>query len=354
MATPKYRRHANGQAFVCHRSIARPQHRLYLGVHGSADSHRRYRAFIAGLAELDRGAPTFHHGATVGQAVAAWLAQPSRDRGTARALAWLESWAAVPCQQFGPHQLLEVQALLAGHYARSTANRHLARIRSWVRWGCLAGWFPADAWSRLAVVRGLARGQLGVRESPGVQPVAWSEVQPSLEFMAPPVAAMVQLQFWCGMRPGEVCRMRRADLDTRGAVWLYRPPQHKNAWRGQQLVKGIPPGLQPLVQSFFQPALDAWLFAPPGGRRGCYSPATYRHAVCAGLDRLGAGPRWTPAQLRHGIATELAHQAGIESAQRWLGHRKLATTEIYAARSVGELLEVAAVVDSLYVAQGGA
>jgi len=48
---PKYCRHRNGQAYIYHKSIDRPGHRLYLGVHGSEDSRRRYREFVDQLQE---------------------------------------------------------------------------------------------------------------------------------------------------------------------------------------------------------------------------------------------------------------------------------------------------------------
>jgi len=359
--TPKYRRHPNGQAFVYHRSINRPQHRLYLGVYDSPASHRRYRAFVAGLVEIDRGADVVHQAGSMGAAVAAWRDETGRgfeSRAISVALAALDSFAALPCYSFGPQQLLQVRAGLAAKYARSTANRHLSRIKGFVRWGCLAGWFPADAWARLSVVRGLRLGELGVRESPGVQPVAWSDVVPVLEFLAPPVRCMVRLQYWCGMRPGEVVQVTRAALDMSGPIWLYRPPLHKNSWRGSSLVKAIPPALHDEVRGFFVPQIARPLFRPGDslawhgrrGRRGInqqYTAATYRQAVAYGLDALGSGPRWSPGQLRHGIATELARAAGVESAQRWLGHARLATTELYAQRSAAELVELAGQVDSL-------
>ena len=130
---------------------------------------------------------------------------------------------------------------------------------------------------------------------------------------------MVRLQYWCGMRPGEVCQVTRAALDLSGRVWLYRPPSHKNSWRGSSLVKAIPPALQEELSAFFVPQLGRPLFRPADSlawygrrvRRGInpqYSAATYRQAVGYGLDRLGRGPRWSPGQLRHGIATELARR----------------------------------------------
>jgi integrase len=56
--------------------------------------------------------------------------------------------------------------------------------------------------------------------------------------------------------------VRRADIDTGGTVWLYRPPHHKTAWRGKVRVIAIGPKAQALLRAFFSPDLGDYLFSP--------------------------------------------------------------------------------------------
>lgn len=56
-SVPKYRRHPNGQAFVQHRSIENPSHRMYLGSYGTPESKRRYRQFLTQLEVSDNAVP---------------------------------------------------------------------------------------------------------------------------------------------------------------------------------------------------------------------------------------------------------------------------------------------------------
>ncbi len=42
---------------------------------------------------------------------------------------------------------------------------------------------------------------------------------------------MVRLQRLTGMRPAEVCILRKCDIDTTGDVWLYRPVEQNRASR---------------------------------------------------------------------------------------------------------------------------
>ena len=55
------------------------------------------------------------------------------------------------------------------------------------------------------------------------------------------VRAMVELQQATGMRPGELCIMRPADIDRSSDVWQYQPTQHKNQNREQERIVYIGP-----------------------------------------------------------------------------------------------------------------
>ena len=56
-------------------------------------------------------------------------------------------------------------------------------------------------------------------------------------------------------------------------------------------------------------------------------------------------PRWTPNQLRHSIATSISSEIDDHAAQRWLGHKNLATTNTYIAKQVAELIAIARELD---------
>jgi integrase len=65
-----------------------------------------------------------------------------------------------------------------------------------------------------------------------------------------------------GCRPGEACRLRRYDIDTGGAVWLFKPAQHKGTWRGRSRTIAIGPKAQELLKEFFTPNIGDYLFSP--------------------------------------------------------------------------------------------
>jgi integrase len=193
------------------------------------------------------------------------------------------------------------------------------------------------------------------------------------------VRALIDLQKITGMRPGEAVRMRRRDIDTAGAVWVYRPQLHKTAHHGHAREVRIGPKAQAVLAEFLRPDLDAYLFSPaeaeaerlaalharrkrdgtplscgntPGSNRkhapmvkpgAHYAVRSYRQAVARACRAAGVPP-WHPHQLRHNAATEFRRLYGLETARVLLGHRSAGVTTIYAeadqARAAAAMGEV--------------
>src|SRR5207248_821919 len=87
-------------------------------------------------------------------------------------------------------------------------------------------------------------------------------VNATLPYLLPQVRGMVEIQLLTGMRPGEVRIMRACDLDTTGAVWLYRPAHHKTRHKGKERVVAIGPRGQEIVKPFLSLDTQAYLFSP--------------------------------------------------------------------------------------------
>jgi integrase len=73
---------------------------------------------------------------------------------------------------------------------------------------------------------------------------------------------LVEFQRLTGCRPGEACAVRLCHIEMKGAVWLYRPVQHKTAWKGKTRTIAIGPKAQEILREFFVPDLDVYLFSP--------------------------------------------------------------------------------------------
>lgn len=396
---PTYRKGTNGQAFIEHFSIPNNSHRLYLGKYGSEESRKRYAEVVKQIISTGRITPFSPETApdsTIDELTLAYLdfaegyygRKPNGKPGKAldgmiRALRPLaDLFGSVAGTAFGPLALSTYQNhLVERGYARTHVNQQTLRVKRFFKWCCANERLPADLYHKLLCVSGLKRGRTKARESAPIGPVLPSVVDATLKHVSPTVAAMIQIQRLSGMRPNEVCIMRTCDIRTAGDVWLYSPSTHKNAWRGQALVKALPRTAQEILKPFLRPNPEEFLFSPIEAeewrqserrknrkspmtpsqakrkakkiqkrpKRNCYDPDSYRKAIGYGIKKAKlAGvviPHWHPNQLRHLAATEISQALGHQAAQRWLGHADLESTNIYAEFDEAELISIARKLD---------
>lgn len=398
---PKYRKHANGQAFVQIRG-----ERIYLGKHGTPESRERYAAEIR---KLDLPAPEYKPteppgpGYTVIELAAAYLdfaegyyvknGKPTETLGEVqRSLRMLgDHYGDCRAADFGPLKLSHLQEVLVGRgLARSTVNDRIAIITRAFRWGAAQELVPPAVHHGLKAVEGLRKGRTKAKERKPVPPVDEEVVDVTLPFLSPVVADMVRFQRLTGCRPGEACAVRPGDLDRSGPVWVYRPGSHKAEHHGRERIVCIGPKAQEVLRPYLLRAADAWCFSPreaeakrlaelheerktplscgnkPGSNRRRwprrragkkYTTHSYRRAIERAVEKLNAHlagqaekagdpapepvPTWTPNQLRHSAGTEVRAKFGLEGAQVILGHSRADVSEIYAERDLKLAMEIA-------------
>jgi len=140
-------------------------------------------------------------------------------------------------RSFGPKALRAVRdEMIRSGLARTTVNARINRVRRVFRWAIGHELLPHSVLEALRAVEGLERGRSDAKESRGITPVPFENVEAALPFMPRPVAAMIRLQRLTGCRVGEVLTMRGCDLTFGKPNWEYRPASHKNSWRGKDRV----------------------------------------------------------------------------------------------------------------------
>lgn len=360
-------------------------HDIYLGRWASQEAHDRYHTTLANWARNGfRWPPANPDVATVeqlGDRYVEWAktyytkyGRPTSGFGRVRAafaMLFRAGLANTPATEFGPLKLQQFQRWLASHpqrrWSRVTINAYVSAIVSAFRWGTENELLPPDPYAALRVVRGLRRGRSpaqGVpapRDTDPVQSVAAARVKAALPFMPPIVAAMVQVQSLTGMRPGEVVTMRAKDVkpSARKGVRVYMVSRAANKTDAHEIDRRVPMG--PKAWAIIEPLLPEspsdYIFCrrtkggSPYRTSPHYTVNSYTHAVRRACDaawlkvnpptekpspadvvkreRLMKAARWTPRQLRHTRATELARAEGLSVAQSQLGHARQSTTQIY-------------------------
>jgi integrase len=230
-----------------------------------------------------------------------------------------ELYGNVPAAQFGPLALKAVrQNFVIAGWCRNTVNARTDRVRRMFRWAVAEEMVPPGTYQALAAVRALQRGRTAAAESSPVRPVDDARVDATLPHLNRHVRGLVQFQRWTGCRPGEACRVRRRDIDTGGAVWYYRPPQHKGTWRGKDRTIAIGPRAQELLREYFTPNLDDYLFSPARATAEHVAERTAKretprypsHMARNAAKRVGAKRKRPPAdrydRLAYGTAVDRA------------------------------------------------
>lgn len=407
------RPHASGQA----RISIRKKH-VYLGPWGSAGSWAKYRQVMADWrAAVDEGAPgpeVDRESAvvTVADLVAAYLhhvkatyrttsGEPSteaRDIGhSLRPLMALHGDTLV--DDFGPLKLKAVRAaMIDGSWltpeeaaarakigrpctlCRKTANQRVGRVKRMFRWAVSEELIDVRLADAIDTIAGLRAGRTAAVDHGDVMPADPDAVDAVLPLLGPVVRAMVIVQRYTGMRPGELCALTPADIDQTGGaelagtgLWVHRPAAHKTAWHGHARAIVFGPRAQAaLIPLLSGRAADVPLFSPAeemaavtaarlaaAVARGYvrrpraivrrpkrvlgtqYTVAAYGQRVAKTCRRAGVTP-WTPHQLRHLAEVEIERAFSLDAARAVLGHRDARVTLRYGMQDLATAAKVAA------------
>jgi integrase len=399
---PKYRLHKpTGLAVV--RLTGRD---VYLGPYGTPESEARYEAVVADWLKSDRKPPARPNRTkptvdlVVDELILDYLefakqyyvknGQPTGEidniRDALRLVAERFGFARVT--DFGALQLRKVRdAMVAAGLCRNVVNARINRVRRMFKWGVEHDKVEPAVLQVLQAVAPLRQGRSSARETEPVGPVPDALVDAVLKHVPRQIAAMIELQRFTGMRPGEVVQIRTGDIDMSGRIWAYRPFSHKTEHHGRKRVVYLGPQAQNVIRPFLKPDLQAYIFSPrdtvdelrrerrknrktrvtpseAAKRReqiseesfgARYTRRSYAQAITRGcrrafpppedLSKQDRGPwarqyHWSPNQLRHNAATFFRRQFGIEAARVVLGHSSAAVTEIYAELDLKKAAEI--------------
>ncbi len=275
--------------------------------------------------------------------------------------------------RFGPLAASKTlrQGMVDAGLCRSTINCRVGRVKRMFKWAVANEHLPPAVFHGLQAVDGLRAGRGKAKEPIPVKPVSAEHVEAILPLVTHPVRAMIEVQAFCGARPGEITQMRERDIDRSGPVWIYRPRRFKGQTAGRARVIPLGPKAQEVLAPFLGKADDVFLFSPVEAseqkfverRRARKTPMTpsqrkrtrkakpkraprdrydkngYRQAVARACKKAGI-PAWHPHQLRHSAATRIRAVYGLEAAQVVLGHAKADVTQVYAERDTAKAIEV--------------
>jgi len=359
---------------------------FYCGKFGSAASRREYDRVVGEW--LAAGRPQLVGGPgplTMAELLLRYLEYakgyylpPSRElEGITLALRPLKQrYGHTVAAEFGPLSLRAVRdEWIRAGLARRHINARVGKIRRLFKFAVGHELVPPAVLDGLRAVEPLTIGHTSAKESPPRGAVEESVFRSTLPLLPPMIRAMMELLWWTGARPNEICSMRTADVDRSGETWVYRPRSHKNAHRGHDRRIFLGPQARAVLTPWLRDAGDEFLFQPreavaaqrlawtkshrsdatraraaankrratdqarhdaggpkrPTSRRLAgdhYTPQRLANAVRRVCRRHGIAA-WTPYQIRHAAATRIEAAADFDTARKVLGQRSLAVTARY-------------------------
>lgn len=346
----------------------------YLGRHGSPEAAAAYAALVSRLAAgLPPGTPGGGAAApppvTVLDLVARYAAdelasypESSREPYQFRvALApLLRLFGGTPAADFDAPALEALQAAMGSgawltpaerdelldarkptDWSARVVNRRVIRVRTLFRWAERRKLVPSGRWHELLTVPAISERDRRFRHRPRRKPASWEDVQKVAAELPRVGRAMLLLQWWTGMRSGEVRTMLAGEVDTSGDVWVYSPAAHKMAYAGQQRHVGIGPEGRAVLAPWVDGKGPGDHVFPPSRSRGRthYAESGYSQMVRRAAQR--AGVELHPYQLRHAFKMRAERAAGAEGARAAMGHRHVSTGEHYGSVDRALAVEVA-------------
>ena len=121
----------------------------------------------------------------------------------------VELYGDLPVVDFGPRKLKALREhMVETGLARTTINSRIGIVQRMFRWGAEEEYIPGTLAESIRSVRSLRKHRSRAKETEPVLPVSEEDFRAVLPFVSRQVAAMAELQWLTGMRPGEVLQMR--------------------------------------------------------------------------------------------------------------------------------------------------
>lgn len=150
---------------------------------------------------------------------------------------------------------------------------------------------------------------------------------------------ILQILYGTGIRVGEICSLRVADLEfSEGIGWV------RGGKGGKDRIFRIPSKTKQKLKSYCKHLKSEFVFP---GRKGRLTERAVQRMVKRTAKGAGIQKRVTPHLLRHTFATHLLN-AGVDirKIQELLGHSNLQTTQIYTSVSSADLKKIKSPLDS--------
>jgi integrase/recombinase XerC len=221
-------------------------------------------------------------------------------------------------------------------YAKTTVARRLAALRSWFRFLCREGTLTANPADGLRSPRQEKKLPAFLTEDALAKLVTAPGKATPMDLRD---RAILESLYSAGLRVSELTGLDVGDIDLNDGVATVRGKGKKErlAFFGKSALAALKAWLASRESILLGKASTAVFLNKHGTR---LTVRSIGRLVRKYLGQAGLDSRASPHTLRHSFATHLLdHGADIRSVQELLGHRSLATTQVYTHVTTSRLKE---------------
>ena len=240
-------------------------------------------------------------------------------------------WASVSVPQARDY-VIELQRVIE----RKTLHNKVAALRSFYKWGVRQGHFGSNPFKSVTLPKAAKKLPMFLTETQ-VEKLLDAPRQRQAEGAPAGVcqrdSLMLELLYGGGLRISELCNLRWAAVDwERGVLRIF------GKGRKERLCPIGPVALDKLRDFKKVSSEGEFVFKARDG--GAFGTTQAELLFKTYLKIAGLPADLTPHKLRHTFATHLvSHGANLRAVQELLGHKDLATTQIYAHLTLGKIKE---------------
>lgn len=209
---------------------------------------------------------------------------------------------------------------------KAYVNTSLLVWKKILEFGVINGWFDAAFLPIVKLYPPIKENLKGLKKRTGIE---WDTVEATLKYLPQPYVDMVRLIYSACLRPIELLRIRKSDIEVKEDCWVVRV-KSKTERYGYERILVFNKYEQELLKKWIKED-DEVLFRTKHGK--VCTQDSLRYALFRAINKANKNgeniPYWTSYQLRHAAFTNNVKKYGVEIASKLAGHANLNMARIY-------------------------
>lgn len=324
------------------------KHTYSLGRYGSSEANRAYKQLAA---QYYSDSLSFEKDKTeIARLFADYLqnAPPNKSdpkkHKTKRVIRWAtELFGETPCSSFSFATLSMIKERIVeeckvNNWTRAYANQLLSVVKRIFTYGVLKGWLEGSAISVIKAYPTITEVLKPLKKRGAVSDEI---VEATLKYMKQPYIDIIRLIRSACLRPCELLRIRKSDIEVKDGCWIVRV-KSKTERYGYSRIIVFNQQEQDILKKWIKEDSEILFYT---NRKKPVRVLNIRHNLIDAIQRANKNgeniPSWTAYQLRHAAFTENAEKYGVEIASKIAGHANLNMARIYDHSTESILIKLA-------------